>query len=609
MVQAGDKGDPVSMFGQLLQPLRHRLILLFAIVLVVPSAFGIMAAIERYRDQVRDAHESTVRFATLASNYETNLLWQSSRIIQNLALEPTIAATLSGEPAGGPECTHALETAIRPYPAYAIAILRDTKGDLACQSDPAAYSPNVATADWFKAVLESGREAVSGYFYAARLQEGVIVYAAPVVHERNEVIGVLSLAIRLEWLSAIGQEPGLPPDAMVYLLDRGGHVLVGPKAQGVDTQAGLPSFETIQEVVGGHVRTFDSVGQDGVRRNYAVNVIGDRELFVLLGQPTARLIEPLRTTLFIQIGVLVFVSVAAMAAALIGTRVLVTKWIGRLTKAASSMSVGDLSVKREFEGAPTEFRDLAETLREMAIRLDQREADLRQSLAQKQMMLREIHHRVKNNLQTVTSLLNLYARIPRGEAVKQAFADVQMRINALALVHRHLYESQDLQEVDLHPFMTNLCSLLQDGSGVPPRRVRLSVDIPHVMVTGDRAVPLALLTTELLTNSFKHAFPDQRSGIISVRITCEEDGMAKLVIADDGIGQEERKVESDVPGSMGRSLIEAFTRQLGGEITTSGPPGTTSTLVFRLESSRARSPADRRPPAAPDTAAHSTEPA
>jgi two-component sensor histidine kinase len=518
-------------------------------------------------------------------------------------------SALSSAPAGGAECTQALETAIRPYPAYAIAILRDTGGDLVCQSDPAAHSPNVRTADWFNAVLETGREAVSGYFYAARLQEGVIVYAAPVVNDRNDVIGVLSLAIRLEWLSAIGQEPGLPPDAMVYLLDRGGNVLVGPKAQGVDTQAGLPDSETIQEVVSGYVRTFDSVGQDGVRRNYAVNVIGDKELFVLLGQPTARLIEPLRTTLLIQIGVLAFVSVAAMAAALIGTRVLVTKWIGRLTEAASSMSVGDLSVKREFEGAPTEFRDLAETLREMAIRLDQREADLRQSLAQKQMMLREIHHRVKNNLQTVTSLLNLYARIPRGEAVKQAFADVQMRINALALVHRHLYESQDMQEVDLHPFMTNLCSLLQDGSGVPPRRVHLSVDIPHVMVAGDRAVPLALLTTEILTNSFKHAFPNQRAGNISVRITCQDDGMAQLVIADDGIGLAERKVDNDMPGSMGQSLIEAFTRQLGGVMTTSGPPGTTSTLTFRLDSGR-RDPAENREaPASSEAAARSPEPA
>ena len=585
------------MFGQLLQPLRHRLILLFAIVLVIPSAFGIWVAIDRYRDQVRQAHESTVRFATLASNYETNLLWQSNRIIQNLAHQPQIIAAVANSPSRGSECANLLETAIRPYPAYALAVLRNTKGDAVCQSDPVAQPVNSADMDWFKAVLETRRESLSGYLYAARLQEAVIIYAAPVVGDRDVPLGVLSLAIRLEWLSAIGQEPGLPPDAMVYLLDRAGHVLVGPKAQGVDTQAGLPDPATIQEVVSGYIRTFDSVGQDGIQRNYAVNVIGDKELFVLLGQPTARLIEPLRTSLLIQIGVLVFVAVAAMAAALIGTRVLVTNWIVRLTEAASSMSVGDLSVKREFEGAPAEIRELAETLREMAIRLDEREADLRQSLAQKQMMLREIHHRVKNNLQTVTSLLNLYARIPRGEAVKQAFADVQMRINALALVHRHLYESQDMQEVDLHPFMTNLCSLLQDGSGVPPRRVRLSVDIPHVRVTGDRAVPLALLTTEILTNSFKHAFPNQRAGTISVRIAREPDGMAKLVIADDGIGQGERNTDGELPGSMGQTLIEAFTRQLGGEITVAGPPGTVTTLVFRLELVHAVAAGDRPAPA------------
>jgi len=597
------------MFGQLLQPLRHRLILLFAIVLIVPSAFGIIAAIDRYRDQVRQAHESTVRFATLASNYETNLLWQSNRIIQNLAHQPPVIASVAATPSRGSECGQLLETAIRAYPAYAVAVLRNAKGDAVCQSDQAAQPANAADMDWFKTVMESRRETVSGYLYAARLQEGVIIYAAPVVSDRNDAVGVLSLAIRLEWLSSIGQEPGLPPDAMVYLLDRAGHVLVGPKAQGVDTQAGMPDPATIEQVVGGYVRAFDSVGQDGIQRNYAVNVIGDKELFVLLGQPTGRLIEPLRMSLMIQIGVLVFVSVAAMATALIGSRVLVTKWIHRLTEAASSMSVGDLSVRREFEGAPAEFRDLSETLREMAIRLDEREADLRQSLAQKQMMLREIHHRVKNNLQTVTSLLNLYARIPRGDAVKQAFADVQMRINALALVHRHLYESQDLQEVDLHPFMTNLCSLLQDGSGVPPRRVRLSVDIPHVRVTGDRAVPLALLTTEILTNSFKHAFPNQRAGTISVRIVREENGMARLIIADDGIGQTDRGTEGDLPGSMGRTLIEAFTRQLGGEITTAGPPGTISTLVFRLEPARPDGAEARAASAPSEPAARSREPA
>jgi two-component sensor histidine kinase len=191
---------------------------------------------------------------------------------------------------------------------------------------------------------------------------------------------------------------------------------------------------------------------------------------------------------------------------------------------------------------------------------------------------------VKNNLQTVTSLLNLYARIPRGEAIKQAFADVQTRINTLALVHRHLYESQDLREINLAAFMSNLVRLIQDGSGVPTRRVRLKVDIPSITLSGDRAVPLALLTTEILTNAFKHAFPDHRAGNILEQMRAEADGRAVLIIADDGVGTSEpQKVIGGAMGTMGQNLIGAFTRQLGGTLTAAGPPGTTITLEFDLE--------------------------
>src|SRR5678815_2127648 len=105
------------MFGQLLQPLRHRLIL---------------------------------RFATLASNYETNLLWQSNRIIQNLAHQPPVVASVAQSPSRGSECADLLETAIRPYPAYAVAVLRNARGEAVCQSDPAAQPVNAADMDWFK---------------------------------------------------------------------------------------------------------------------------------------------------------------------------------------------------------------------------------------------------------------------------------------------------------------------------------------------------------------------------------------------------------------------------------------------------------------------------
>jgi two-component sensor histidine kinase len=111
--------------------------------------------------------------------------------------------------------------------------------------------------------------------------------------------------------------------------------------------------------------------------------------------------------------------------------------------------------------------------------------------------------------------------------------------------------------------------------------VRLHVSIPQVKLSGDRAVPLALLTTEILTNAFKYAFPNQRVGNIDVRMTLDSERNVSLTIADDGVGTNSDDETEPVAG-MGRNLIAAFTRQLSGKLTTSGPPGTTVTLVFPL---------------------------
>lgn len=572
------------MFGQILQRLRNRLILLFAIVLIVPSAFGIAAAIDRYRDQVGQARESTVRYAILASNYESNLLWQSEQIAKNLARDGAIQDAAL-ESTGAAPCAEALRDAIRPYPAYGLAALYDLEGVPLCQSASQRPLTNPLERQWFQNILQKRTDAVSGYVFSDALQQPVLAYGSPVLDADGSLRGVIELQIRLQWLSAIGQEPGLPTDSAVYLLDQDGNVLVTSEASQGKLDNALPDSSWLSYVITGTKTMFDAVGQDGVERNYAVSAIGDHPLYILLGQPSARLIEPLSRDLIIQITALCVVSIAGMSAALVGSRFLVTRWIEQLSEAARSMRVVELANSNEFRGAPVEFRELSETLSDMAARIEARESDLKVSLAQKQMMLREIHHRVKNNLQIVASLLNLYARIPRGEAIKQAFSDVQMRINALALVHRHLYESQDIQEIDLAPFMTNLCHLLQDGSGVPPRRVKLHIDMPSLKMTGERAVPLALLTTEILTNAFKHAFPNQRAGNIYIRLAPEEGGRAMLTIMDDGVGRSsaDAAVESS---SMGQTLITAFTKQLGGEIAISGSPGTTCTLHFSLAAER-----------------------
>ena len=242
-------------------------------------------------------------------------------------------------------------------------------------------------------------------------------------------------------------------------------------------------------------------------------------LFILVGLPASETIGWLRQDLPIQVTGILAMWAAGVLAAWLGTRVIVTRWTRRLTDTAKEMSKGDLSVRADLAGAPVEIRRVGDTLGEMAARLEAQRRDLQAAVDEKDTLLREIHHRVKNNLQTVISLLNLQTKGIRLESARLALQQLKMRIQTLGLVHRHLYESDNLKTVNLKTFLGELCRLLQDGSGAPYWRVRVDLDIAPVSLQIERAIPLALLVTELATNSFKHAFPNGRVGTIGVKLT------------------------------------------------------------------------------------------
>jgi two-component sensor histidine kinase len=266
------------------------------------------------------------------------------------------------------------------------------------------------------------------------------------------------------------------------------------------------------------------------------------------------------------------------------------------------MSKGDLSVRADLAGAPVEIRRVGDTLGEMAARLEAQRRDLQAAVDEKDTLLREIHHRVKNNLQTVISLLNLQTKGIRLESARLALQQLKMRIQTLGLVHRHLYESDNLKTVDLRTFLGELCRLLQDGSGAPYWRVRVDLDIAPVSLQIERAIPLALLVTELATNSFKHAFPNGRTGTITVRLTAQSDAIL-LTVADDGVGTSPPQSENsdEERSGLGLVLTQALAKQLGGTLAISGPPGTATIVTFPL------SPPSSGPPVDLDTRAAEEE--
>jgi two-component sensor histidine kinase len=255
----------------------------------------------------------------------------------------------------------------------------------------------------------------------------------------------------------------------------------------------------------------------------------------------------------------------------------VLRWIAYLQRIAALYARGRFSVRPiQADQAPAEIRDLAETLEDMADAIVGRDASLRDSLAQKDALMREIHHRVKNNLQVISSLLNMQQRSLTDPAARAAMSDTRQRITALALIYRALYQGPDLKRVDLRPFLEELTAQLVASEMLHGPTMRTDLHVDALVIDPDRLAPLALYAVEAITNAQKHAFAG-RGGTLSVRFEVHG-AEATLEISDDGAPPDEALTATGV----GRTLMTAFARQLRGrsEVLRNPIGGITARLVF-----------------------------
>ena len=269
--------------------------------------------------------------------------------------------------------------------------------------------------------------------------------------------------------------------------------------------------------------------------------------------------------------------------------------VGPLTRLAAQ-------VARWREGATFDAAAGASNLRELVAlsesfaaataALDEQKARLQQATEQQELLMQEIHHRVKNNLQIVASLLNLQASRIRQPQAKAEFQSARDRVRALATLHRHLYAHGEVHTIDMREFLTELCrQLLQAMGETEGDRIRFSIAASEIQMSSDQAVPLALIVTEAVSNSLKYAFPGGRSGTVSVRLTTLADA-AELLIQDDGVGLPAGRAETDsgTRDGLGLRLIRGFARQLGAKLEVTEGNGTRYLVTMPLARARTPSP-------------------
>ncbi|MEZ5832030.1 MAG: PAS domain S-box protein [Dongiaceae bacterium] len=213
----------------------------------------------------------------------------------------------------------------------------------------------------------------------------------------------------------------------------------------------------------------------------------------------------------------------------------------------------------------------------------QKEERIQVALKEKDVLLGEVHHRVKNNLQIVHSLLDLQSSRISDRVALDMLRDSQNRIRSMGLIHQTLYQSKDFAKVDFRHFLDSLVPMLVASYDVNPDRITLSVEAAQVLLPIQSAIPCGLVVNELISNALKHAFPGDRRGGITVRLLAEPAGKATLHVADDGVGIPEG-IDMANSGTLGLQLVALLADQLMGTISWRRSNPTEFVLSFPTES-------------------------
>ena len=204
--------------------------------------------------------------------------------------------------------------------------------------------------------------------------------------------------------------------------------------------------------------------------------------------------------------------------------------------------------------------------------------ELRSSLKEKEVLLREVHHRVKNNLQVITSLLNLQTFRVKDPETKALFQECHDRVNSMALIHERLYQSDDLNEIDLAKYLENISVELARSYNADRRRIQLNINVEAVRLGLDQAIPSGLIVNELVSNALKHAFPNQASGKIDIDFSRTE-STYMLSVSDNGRGLPET-FDVKNSASLGIKLVYALTQKLRGTLTVDQKERTRIQIAF-----------------------------
>jgi two-component sensor histidine kinase len=422
--------------------------------------------------------------------------------------------------------------------------------------------------DIMQAIESSEDIYVTDAFFGSQSERWIFAVFLPVRASDETLTGAVAFSLDAQALTSFLNEKATDESVRVALVDSEGQVI------GHEAFNRLPDDHRAYETRSNDLQTISINGQSyGVVRV----PLGPANMEMLVAREQALLIasvlsRPVRSVVLPASAILL--AALSLWWAIEGV---VIKYLRRLQRVVRIYGAGRYALNDEetIRNAPDEISELAKGLAAMSNRILERETDLENALAVRDGAIKEVHHRVKNNLQIVSSFLSLEARASRSKETQTVLAKARTRISALSIVHQTLYQHERLDVVALAPFLETLLEHLDAALGLQEARVDLRSELAEVNIPADDAIPIALIILELITNSLKYAF-QENGGILFVRFA-ERDETYELTVQDDGPGVSQ---SSENSSGLGSKLLKAFTRQLKGDLKIETDNGRHTSIVF-----------------------------
>ena len=532
-----------------LKSLRPKLLLIVALALGPLALASIGQGLLRFQTRHEEIDSHILQTAMYATGNERSILSGVEQYLGELAQHPDIRNA-------GPTCAQTLSDTLIGRSLLLDVVVINADGKMVCGASSALLTNSYTHFPWWPSV-KAGKSVVLGVAYSSALtHHSMLPVTLPLHNAAGAFAGAISTSVDLAWLNHRMEFSQLPPGALLMILRRDGTVIASNR----------PAPKRLAEQVAArdwnHPQGILSINSGGQTWQWAAQPVANGDMIVAFGASEPGLFDMTRVYFLADILLPLLMIALASVAIWLGTEWLVIRWTTYLQRVSAAYAQNHFSLElSELDAAPEEFRQLGLEMKNMAGFIRDRDRRLNRAIVQETAMASEIHHRVKNNLQIVSSLISLYSQRIFDPQSRVAFRQIVVRVDALTLVHRLIEKNDTMPVVDMKALLTEMADQMRASAAENDQRYSLTLSVEACSLPAATATPIALFAAEALSFGMFDCSSD--SDPRDVRLEFAKDGPAHLLLTIEDSSFTADELRAGVPSPQ--RFLGAFADQLQGK--------------------------------------------